>query len=352
MRSPLSYDTVRSLTVHVSGSMAISLSSLTQKIPGRSLWRRVRLEVAGLLQDFWKDAPPPPPKPKTTVTVPATTKKSSEKKEKKKATKTDLPSSPATPRTVTRRWHADRFQIMEKLWGEGRALPAPAELDDLLVTPLGLTSEKDVLDLSAGLGGLPRRLAEEFNAAVTALETDALMARRATSLSLDAAKGKKIPVEFYDPPGFSPPRKYDAVIARELFYRVIGKEKFFQAVAGGVKQHGMLVFTDYLLDKKARENKAVSVWNKYEPHALPMNLQDMIESWSKLKFDVRANEDLTDLYLSEIAQRLKAFTGFLAQTPPDADTRPLVLQEIELWVRRAEAMQQGLKFFRFEAIKV
>jgi SAM-dependent methyltransferase len=330
--------------------MNLSLSSLTQKIPCRALLGRVRFEIVGLLQDLWKDTKrPAADKPKKT---PAAAGKEPAPAKKKKDKTSSSSSADHAQRAPVQRWHADRFQIMEKIWGEGRTLPCPPDLESTLVAPLGLNSETNVLDLSAGLGGLARDLATNFDTFVTGLEMDAVMARRAMSLSLNAGKSKKAGIEHYDPANFSAARKYDAIVARELFYRIIGKEKFFQAVAAGLKQHGLLVFTDYIFDKKARENKAVALWSKYEPNALPLTLQDMINEWIKLKFDVRVNEDLTDMYCLEIGKRLKIFADFLAKTPPDSDTRDLVLQETELWVRRAEAMQQGLKVYRFETIKM
>jgi len=311
-------------------------------------WRVARIEIIGIFQDFWKDAPAAGKKPEKPVQAAPQARVAEEKN-----VKTGGAKIPATARPAPLpRWHADRFQIMEKIWGEGRHLPSPEELEQELTAHLGLNENTFLLDLSAGLGGLARDLCGQLKTAVAGLETDAIMARRAMSLTLEAGKDKKVNIETYDPANFSAARKYDAIVARELFYRVIGKEKFFQAINLGLKQHGYLAFTDYIMEKNARDEKAVAAWIKHEPNALPLSLREMTDEWLKLKYDVRISEDITEIYRREISERLKDFAAFLAKNPPDNDTRALVLQETESWARRAEAMRQGLKVYRFEMIKM
>jgi cyclopropane fatty-acyl-phospholipid synthase-like methyltransferase len=324
------------------------LTALFQRDRLDDFWPRMRIEILGLIEDFWQD--PAPAKNEKTKTQNAPSKPVFEKKKAKKKADADQMSSQPFVRTQ-KFWHADRFQVMEKIWGPGRTLPSNDELEKLIVAPLGPNKEMNVLDLAAGLGGLARRLATENKAYVTGLERNEVMARRGMALSVEEGKSKQVAIDPYNPAEFSSDKRYDCIIARELFYNIIGKEKFFQTVASSLKQHGVLVFTDYILDMKFRGNKAVAGWLSLEANALPYSLQDMIQAWTKLKFDVRLNEDLTDMYRHEIVKRLKNFADFLAKNPPDDDTKQNVFLETEKWARRAAALQEGLKFYRFEALK-
>lgn len=326
------------------------LTALFQNDKLKDFWSRLCIEAVGLAEDYWKD---PKPADVAKSSSPVSQNASSGAKKAEGTPKAADQFSPASPRPKgPALWHADRYQVMEKIWGQGRTLPSNEDLEKLIVVPLGLNKEMTVLDLAAGLGGLARKLATEHNTYVTGLEKDEVMARRGMTLSLNAGKSKQAGIEPYNPAEFTFTRHYNCIIARELFYNILGKDKFFQAIASSLKQHGMMVFTDYILDAKFRENDAVKGWLAYEKDASPLSLHDMVQTWTRLKFDVRVNEDLTAMYRHEILLRLKNFAEFLARNPPDDDTKQYVFLETEKWARRAAAMQGGLKFYRFEVIKV
>ena len=325
--------------------MNLQLPKLIQKCRNADIWPRLRIEVVGIIEDFWK-APTfsktVPVKPVEPVVRPAL--KTESKKEPSAAIK--KPNQP--PQT----WHADHFQVMEKIWGEGHIRPSSEELLKKLVAPIGSKKNINVLDLSAGLGGLARKLASELKANVTGLETDATMALRGKSLTLEAGLDKQVSLEAYDPATFTAGQLFDAVVACELFYRVIGKDKLFKTIVSSLKPRGVVTFTDYILETSARNSQGITAWLSYEKNATPLSLDDMTQGWSKLGLDVRKSEDLTSAYLREIVLGLKDFAIFMAQNPPDETTRSFVLREIDKWARRAAAMKQGLKIYRFEALKV
>ncbi len=319
--------------------------SLVRRCAGSEFWARIRVTLVGLAQDFWKDTAQPSVQPRA---KPVPVKQSS-------PANAPAASSPQPARRAAaskKLWYADRPQVLEKMWGDGEALPGGKELVDLLLAPLGLNKEMNVLDLSAGLGGLARKMAEEFETYVTGLETDPALARRGMTLSVNAGKSKQASIEHYDPATFTPGRHYDCIIARELFYRVIGKNKFFKTIASALKARGHIVFTDYILDPKAIKNEAVTSWMAIEPEASPLSLGEMSQSWTGLGFDMRVNEDLTPMYKRDVLKGLARFAAFLTHNIPEEETKPLVLKEIDLWERRVAAMEHGLKFCRFHAIRV
>ena len=324
--------------------MNLHIPKLIQKCRDAVFWPRLRIEVAGIIEDFWKDPQLSVTRPAKIATPAARSFFAKDKKEPQ--------ATAGIPFQGPQRWHADHFQVMEKIWGAGHILPSSDDLLKKLLAPLGAKKDIKVLDLSAGLGGLGRKLATELDATVAGLETDATTVLRGKSLTLEAKLSKQVSLEVYDPATFSSQQLYDAVIARELFYRVIGKEKFFKTIVSSMKSKSVVTFTDCILETSARNSPNITAWLAYEKNVTPLSLDDMTKEWSKFGLDVRASEDITALYLRDIVMGLKNLAVFLAQNPPDETTRPFVLREIDKWARRAAALKQGLKIYRFEALKV
>lgn len=300
---------------------------------------RLRVTLAGLAMDFWKDTPfewsflkKRAEKQKTTFAA-----KSVKKKEKKAEEKF---------------WIADRIQVMEKMWGEGHSLPGGDAYIDMLAKPLGINKEMSVLDLSAGLGAMGRRIAEEFGAYVTGMEIDPALVSRGMILSIAAGKGKQASVESYQPEEFSLPRKYDCVFARELFYKIADKERFLSIVAEGVKPGGgQIVFTDFLVDSVSSAKPAVQRWKEKEGGATPATLHDAVKTWKRLGFDMRVAEDQTELYIHHVFTGFAEILSFLEGASPDRASKILVLKEIEHWASRLAAFKEGLKYYRFYGVK-
>jgi len=247
-------------------------------------------------------------------------------------------------------WHADLPFIMEKIWGPGQVLPSSIAMMNLLVAPFGLNKEMSILDLSAGLGGMARKLAVEFHTYVTGLETDPMLAQRGMAISNEQGKSKQASIKAYNPAEFVSSRHYDCIVACELFYRVPGKEKFFKAIAAALKSRGQIAFTDYILDPAPTQDAAVRSWLEREA-VTPMSMKDMTKAWARLGFDVRVSEDQTAVYRRDLVQGMAEFAGFLADNPPDEMTKPLILQEMGRWALREAALGHGLKLCRFYAIK-
>lgn len=294
---------------------------------------RVCAFFIGLARDYWKDGGRPEPRR-------AVNDKSVEQIKKTP----DFSNS-------SRLWHADIVQVKEKIWGAGCVLSSCDILTEKLVAPLGLTATMTVLDLAAGLGSQGRALVADYGCYVDGLEPDARLAERGMAMSVASGKSKHASVEAYDPASFSTEKHYDCVISRELFYRIADKPKFFKAVASCLKSQGQLGFMDYILEPEVKDDEHIKAWLARESGAAPMSTEDMKQEWTKLGFDVRVNQDRTVKYRVGIMQDLARFAGFLAKNPPDAETKPLVAEEIELWALRVAAMDHGLKFCRFHAIK-
>lgn len=259
-------------------------------------------------------------------------------------------TNPAFGRVVSL-WTADRSQILQKMWGNGFSLPGGNVLTDLLMTPVGLTNEKSVLDLTAGLGGLGRKVATDYGTYVTGLEEDRSLVPIGMMMSLAAGRSKQASIEAYVPSSFQTTKSFDCIVARELFYRLADKDAFFDAMVKALKPKGHVVFTDYLLEPDKASAPEVRDWLATEGGVSPLSLEAMRAVWAKRKFDVRINEDLTSQYKKEILTGLMRFSTFLATKKPDLPTKQMIMKELEAWAHRVAAMEQGAKLYRFHVIK-
>jgi cyclopropane fatty-acyl-phospholipid synthase-like methyltransferase len=325
---------------------------------GNGVMARVLRQAVGLAEDFWKDAPANFSIFELTVAG-RTFKILNLLKPIRTSESPAIVPAPAPPpkqepvkaAVSGPHWHALAGEVAEKMWGDGNVLPAGEILFDMLIKPVGLSKDKNVLDLSSGLGGPLRTLVGQVNQ-IKGCEMDAAVAARGMELSVKAGKGKQAPIEPFDPTTFSMPSIYHVVIARELFYRIPNKPDFFYRVSAGIKVQGHIVFTDYILDPESRDKPGVAAWQAYEKDVKPLALAEMIEAWGRVGFEMRVSEDQTAFYKREIVTGLKRFAAALRiAPPPDAETKATILREVESWVRRIAAFEQGMKFYRFHGIR-
>ncbi len=316
------------------------LLDFVEKHAGADFLPRLKQHVVGFAEDFWKDG--------TEISFRQFVKPLVEKTSVIK--KTPVKSSTATPKpgAPPQLWHAEPGEISEKMWGNGFLTPGDEIITETLIKLLGLNKDMNVLDLSAGLGGRLRRTTEKYGVYITGLEPDPQIAARGMEMSVRAGKSKHATIAAYDPANFSSSMKYDCIIARETFYRVADKNKFFTELSRCAKPKAQISFTDYILNPEDRDKPAIAAWMAFEKGAVPLSLVEMAEAWAKVGFTIRVHEDQTGLYRKEVIAGLKRFAVFLATGgKPDAETKKSILKRIQTWVHRMAALEQGMKFYRF-----
>ncbi len=315
---------------------------------------RMLRQAVGIAEDFWKD----PDCEYSSIEIKLLGRVLKIPNILKPVPANGMPQAASTPvqnpvqaPALKAQWHALPGGVAERMWGEERILPAADTLLDMMVKPVGLARDKNVLDLTAGLGGTMRKIVSQVGQ-LKGYETDGAIAMRGMDLSVKAGKGKTAPIEMYDPAALSMPAIYHMVIVRELFYRVPDKDKFFYSISAGTKIQGHVVFTDYIVNPEDREKPGIVAWMAHEKDANPLTLTQMVDAWTKVGYEMKISEDQTGFYKHEIALGLKKFATSLANSAaPDAETKKGILSEVELWVRRLAALEQGMKFYRFDAIK-
>ncbi|MGE3623849.1 MAG: methyltransferase domain-containing protein [Bdellovibrionales bacterium] len=324
--------------------MSKSIAALVEKV----LPPRVLREARGILADFWKDTP---------CTFPAIELKLGPKKLSLPNILKPVPRveaimpAAALPAAPSACWHAQPGELAEKMWGEGCMLPAADAIMEMLAAPLQLNKEKSLIDFSAGLGGAMRKIAGRVDR-IQGYDIDPAIAARGMEMSAKAGKAKQAPIESFDPQNLSLPAMHDGALARELFYRVSDKGKLFYIISSALKPGGAVSFTDYIVDPENRDQPAIVAWQAYESMAQPSGVIEMAEAWAKVGFVMHASEDQTPLYRQEVVKGINSYVAALkAAPPPDPETKKAILYEVELWIHRLAAIQQGMKFYRFFAAK-
>lgn len=248
-------------------------------------------------------------------------------------------------------WTATRVEVAETLWGRGFATPGGEEYAQHLARPLGLNPAMSVLEIGAGLGGFCRAIAQKPGCWVTGLEGSPVLAKMGMERSAAAELAKKAPIRAFDPERFAYDKRVDVIFCRQTLFTVADKEQFFDTLEAQLKPRGQVLMTDYVLDPQAKLT-ALEAWAANEPQEPYLwTARDATEAFAQRNLDLRIAEDMTDDHRTQILTGLNAFTQHLATCSMDRETKAHVLEEIELWARRIKAFSQGLRCYRFHAIK-
>lgn len=249
-------------------------------------------------------------------------------------------------------WTATRIEVAEKLWGEGFNTPGGHDHVPYLVKPLGLNPAMSVLDLSAGLGGTSRTMASKYGCWVTGLEASEFLAKEGMIRSFKEGLEKKAPIETYDPENFSYPKRVDAIVYKEGMFSVRGKDQLFDGMELALKPRGHLLMTDYVIEPALAGAKAVQVWCDKEPMRPHLWSKDqMAAAFAQRNLDLRIAEDITDTHRGLILSAIQGLVEHLERHHLDHETKVVVMDEVELWVRRVSAIEAGMKVCRFYALK-
>jgi cyclopropane fatty-acyl-phospholipid synthase-like methyltransferase len=246
-----------------------------------------------------------------------------------------------------------RLTVAQWLWGDGFVSPGDAEYVLDFVKPLGLSPAASLLDLSAGLGGPARVIAQAFGTYVTGLERSPERAKRGMEMSAAANLGKKATVAAYDPETLElRANSFDCIIGRGATYNVVEKERLFRVAHHGLKQRGQLLFNEFMMDPTAGERPELAAWKAKESYPPRLwTLDQYTDCLSSLGFDIRITTDLTGAYRSMITTRWARMLEEIDLKAMAKQHRLTVIDEAELWVRRIGAIENGgLRVYRVYAL--
>lgn len=192
-----------------------------------------------------------------------------------------------------------REDIIQYMWGAGWHVPEGEVLTTVMTKPSALRKEMSVLDLSAGLGVAGRMLVAAYKNYVDGMEPDGDLAKAGMELSLAKGMGKTALVVAYDLQNFTATKRhYDAIIMREIFFRIANKSKFTLALKACFNTGGQMSWTDYCLNDADRSQPVIAAWLARDPHQpQPLGFDAALKFWDKAGYDVRISEERTAEYM-------------------------------------------------------
>jgi cyclopropane fatty-acyl-phospholipid synthase-like methyltransferase len=251
-------------------------------------------------------------------------------------------------------WAQPRIQVTEKVWGRGFMGPDDQESIATFIHPLTLDSKVKAANLGAGLGGIARAITEASGAWVSGYEASAELSEGAMELSTMAGLAKRAPIETYDPEAMSLKNSsFKAIIAKEAFYSVAGKEALFKAAFAALKSDGHLLFTDYIATKNGVNGAAIDEWRKHETKPVHLiSIGEMRGLLERIGFEIRIAENESPA----MCQRITSFwSRFIESVQPTSLDKPLgaaLLDELMLWLIRTRVLESGeIGLYRIHAIK-
>ncbi len=252
------------------------------------------------------------------------------------------------------RWETSRVTLVQKVWGEGFTTPGGRNHILNMVKIFGLDPAMSVLDLGTGLGGAARIMCGDFGVWVTGFEADAALAEAGMALSVKAGMGEKAPVQAFDPATFEHKQgSVDCVFSKEFLFSVADKNKFLKAVEDLLKPKGQFLFTDFVLAKAHLRSPTLENWIENEPQTpRPWALADYEVGLAGARLDIRVTEDVTKVFRAMVIKGWADYTGSTRPGSIGMETAPALVDEVELWTRRIQAIDSGdLKVCRIHAFK-
>ena len=250
-------------------------------------------------------------------------------------------------------WTEARIALAQQVWGEGFVGPGGEELILGLVAPLRLKRRMPVLELGAGLGGAARVMARRCGVRVTGMEWDDGLAKAGRALSGQGWQVRKTPVYLFgEAPRQTPLTAFDRFFAKDFFLTVRDKLRVLRPLAAVLKDHGELLFTEFVLAGPERRSARIEAWLAADPHGpAPWSAADYIAALTGLGLHVRV-DDVTERTAAVIRRSWAGYLATVKQTGLDPRFATVLASEAALWTRRAGLLESGeLNICRFHVAR-
>tara|TARA_R110002073_G_scaffold64422_1_gene161368 strand:+ start:2051 stop:2992 length:942 start_codon:yes stop_codon:yes gene_type:complete len=252
-----------------------------------------------------------------------------------------------------------RLDLIQKIWGKGLSDPGGPDYINELSKQLSLSPQMSALVVGAGLGGLARKLVQDYGVWINGYESDPVVAEIAQKISVDEGLARKAIISqmnLDDSPIFE--RKFDRAFSKDTLYKVTHKKDLLKAVHKQLKKSSLFLLTDYVAkDQKSINHPEMVQWQINEPDDIVLcdssSLRNLLE---EVGFQVRVQEDVSTTYIKMIEQAWAQTNELVLELAEDKeanrDSLNIILKEAEIWDMRARALQSGrLRVYRYLAYK-
>ncbi len=253
--------------------------------------------------------------------------------------------------------HADEYDdglvaMLELIWGEGFLAPGGPENVHRTVAGLDLT-DKTVLDIGSGLGGVDLILAGEYGARVIGLELERPLIDRARENAARADLSKQIEFRQVEP-GPLPfgDASVDVVFSNAAIIHIDDKRGLFENVFRVLVPGGVFAFYDWLKGPDTYSNDML-YWFKMEGLTYAM---DTLESYARMLGDAGfvdvQSSDNSDWYRQKAGEEYARMRGDLHQQMVAALGKEKAEHFVENWRAMTVVLDNGeLRTCRFRAHK-
>lgn len=242
--------------------------------------------------------------------------------------------------------------LLELIWGEGFLSPGGPEAVREIVSGLDLT-DKLVLDIGCGLGGLDVILAREFGARVIGLDVERELVHRAVDRVEEAGLADRISCRLSEP-GPLPlgDEEVDVVFGKDSWIHVKDKQSFFNEIYRVLKPGGILTAGDWMRSDRPY-GKDMEYFFKMEGLTYHMDtLENYGDILRQCGFVDITLEDIADEYLVQGHQEYADMLGPLKPQMLKALGPEKQAHFVENWRALTVVLDSGeLRPARFRACK-
>lgn len=285
-----------------------------------------------------------------------------------------IDTSTETPEEALR---TNRLAIVQQLWGDGLCLPGGEKFSLSLLEEArtkssvtiadiiagksngkkasGKANDLTIADLTAGLGGGTRHIAEKLGATVLGFERDKDFAEAAQRLSEETGNKSVESISWFDPEQVEKhldKAQCDIILARELLFSLPDSKGVLSQIGEALAPDGTLIFTDFALADRSSENKSVLAWRQTEPRKpTPSSVDEYRELLQGLRYDVKSIDDISKEYASAIQVGWKSMVEHLKSGSFSRAYVDALIQEGQIWLSRSRALKSGqLRLIKCRAV--
>lgn len=251
-------------------------------------------------------------------------------------------------------WPRERIKVAQLIWGDGFTFPGASDFVLQLAAPLQFGPDAIGLDLGCGLGAGTRALAAATNAWFEGLDLSQDLAQAGAALSRASGMEKRAAIGFLDAlEGNFKPKRYDGVLARNVFSLISDKPKFLTRLVHGMKPGARLVVFDWAIARADAHGDALDAYRIGE--ATAPRLATLAQFQAQLEaagLVVEAGDDITDMFSALVLAGWAKIDTLVSRGQLDAAEGKALMSEAQLWARRLAALRSGdLRAARFAASK-
>ena len=240
-------------------------------------------------------------------------------------------------------WGPARRSVLEGLWDAGYLDAGGQVFARKLLLALSVDSRKTVLDLTAGLGGPARLLADAHNMWMDALEPDPDLAALAHKLSLQYRISDQADIRHVDINDLQlKPGRYDAIYSLGRLFEFSNKPAILGSCHEALKKNGLLLLFDLMrtdeslpmqhYDGMRRRNQArLEPWTPRQYHS----------ALDKAGLSVWTEVDFSEDYAHEIRRGWCRLMHNIENGTFNRQYVDVMLDEARIWLERSRLLEKG-----------